>query len=79
MTHLHPNSLCACTDAPPNGTDITVDFASLGLRVPAGCHVRVLDIWTGQPLEEHYNSSYTAKNVSQHGTSFLRFSTQPQP
>eukprot|EP00041_Stephanoeca_diplocostata_P021901 m.517128 g.517128 ORF g.517128 m.517128 type:complete len:147 (+) comp21935_c0_seq8:98-538(+) len=43
--------------APPNGTDITVDFASLGLRVPAGYHVHVLDIWTGQPLEEHYNSS----------------------
>jgi len=54
-------------DAPPVGPDITVHFADVGLQGP----VTVYDIWAQEKVGE-FQESYTAANVSFHGSAFLR-------
>ena len=57
--------------APATGIDITVDFSEVMPDPPA--QVAVLDIWTGR-MSLHTSGSYTAKNVPEHGSAFIRLS-----
>jgi alpha-N-acetylgalactosaminidase len=54
-----------------NATDITLDFAEVGFA--GNEKVSVYDIWAQRMLGE-FKGVYTAKNVSHHGSAFLRIS-----
>ena len=68
--------------APPVGADITVDFGAAGLPAAASdptAPVLILDIWRGHFVPGTFVAagSFTAKNVSLHGTAFVRLSAVP--
>jgi len=54
-----------------NATDITLNFTEVGYALEEA--VSVYDIWAQRPLGE-FKGAYVAKNVSRHGTAFLRLS-----
>jgi len=58
-------------DAPPMGPSITVNFSDVGLQGT----VSVFDIWAKNAVGS-FQDSYTATNVSFHGTVFLRLSKE---